>query len=191
MLGFALLLAYPFTVHLAPARAGIALLAAIVGYVAGSLFIRHPTRWLLPPAAAAVFGQVPSAEWVLYLPPIGINVALSWVFGRTLVRSRVPLIARFATMEQGALSAELKTYTRTLTWLWTLLFASAAAISLALALSADHDAWSLFTNFLNYGLVAALFLGEFAYRRLRFRNYRHHSPLQLLRNVRGMNLFER
>jgi hypothetical protein len=39
--------------------------------------------------------------------------------------------------------------------------------------------------------VAALFLGEFVYRRLRFRNYRHHSPLQLLRNVRGTNLFER
>jgi len=40
-------------------------------------------------------------------------------------------------------------------------------------------------------LVGALFLGEFAYRRVRFRNYRHHSPLQLLRNVRRTKLFER
>lgn len=94
-------------------------------------------------------------------------------------------------MEQGPLSTELKSYTRTLTWVWTLLFLSAAAVSLALAMSGHRDAWSLFTNFVNYLLVAALFLGEFVYRRLRFRNYRHHSPLQLLRNVRGMNLFER
>lgn len=107
------------------------------------------------------------------------------------MRGRVPLIARFAMMEQGTLSAELASYTRTLTWLWTLLFAGAAAASLLLALSGNRDAWSLFTNLINYLLVALLFLGEFVYRRLRFRSYQHQSPLQLLRNVRRTNLFER
>jgi hypothetical protein len=43
----------------------------------------------------------------------------------------------------------------------------------------------------NYLLVAALFLGELAYRRVRFPRYRHASPLQLLRNVRRSGLFER
>ena len=93
-------------------------------------------------------------------------------------------------LEQGTLSDELAAYTRTLTWLWTLLFAGAALASLLLALSGNRDAWSLFTNLVNYLLVAALFLGEFVYRRLRFRNYRHQSPFQLLRNVRRTNLFE-
>ena len=133
----------------------------------------------------------PPAEWLLFIPPILINALLAWLFGRTLVRGRVPLIARFAMLEQGTLSAELAAYTRTLTWLWTLLFIAAALLSVALAMSGHRDAWSLFTNFLNYLLVAALFLGEFFYRKLRFRNYQHHSPLQLLRNVRGTNLFER
>ena len=147
---------------------------------------------LAPPVAGiAVYWAAPPAEWLLFIPPIVINLALAWLFGRTLVRGRVPLIARFAILEQGTLSAELVTYTRTLTWLWTLLFIAAAAVSLALGLAGHRDAWSQFTNFLNYVLVAALFLGEFVYRRLRFRNYRHHSPLQLLRNVRGTNLFER
>jgi uncharacterized membrane protein len=103
----------------------------------------------------------------------------------------VPLIARFALMERGTLTEELAAYTRRLTWLWTLLFAGAALASLVLALSGDRDAWSLFTNLVNYLLVAALFLGEFVYRRLRFRNYQHQSPLQMLRNVRRTNLFER
>jgi uncharacterized membrane protein len=93
-------------------------------------------------------------------------------------------------LEQGTLSDELAAYTRKLTWVWTLLFAGAALASVALALSGNRDAWSLFTNLVNYLLVATLFLGEFAYRRMRFRNYRHQSPLQLLRNVRRTNLFE-
>lgn len=133
----------------------------------------------------------PAVEWLLFIPPVVINAMLAWLFGRTLVRGRVPLIARFAVMEQGTLSAELAAYTRRLTWVWTVLFIAAALFSLALALSGHRDAWSLFTNVVNYLLVAALFLGEFVYRRLRFRAYRHHSPLQLLRNVRGTNLFER
>jgi uncharacterized membrane protein len=191
LLGLCLFVAYPAVAHFRPAAA-LALLAALAGYIAASVWIHHPSRWLLPPiGAVAVAWASPPVEWMLFVPPIVINLALAWLFGRTLVRGRVPLIARFAILEQGTLSAELVTYTRTLTWLWTLLFIAAAAVSLALALSGHRDAWSLFTNFLNYVLVAALFLGEFVYRRLRFRNYRHHSPLQLLRNVRGTNLFER
>lgn len=191
-LGVALFLAYPATAHYARPATAVALLAALTAYVASSFFIKHPLRWVVPPAAAALFFfSLPNAEWLLYLPPVAINLALCWLFGRTLVRGRVPLIARFAMMEQGTLSAELASYTRTLTWLWTLLFAGAAAASLLLALSGNRDAWSLFTNLLNYLLVAMLFLGEFAYRRLRFRSYQHQSPLQLLRNVRRTNLFER
>jgi uncharacterized membrane protein len=190
-LGIALFLAYPATAHYARPATTVALLATLAAYVAASLLIRHPARWLAPPAAATLFFvALPDAQWLLYLPPIAINLALCWLFGRTLASGRVPLISRFAILEQGTLSDELAAYTRLLTWLWTLLFAGAALASLLLALSGNRDAWSLFTNLVNYLLVAALFLGEFAYRRLRFRNYRHQSPLQLLRNVRRTNLFE-
>lgn len=190
-LGVALLLAYPPTVHFARPAASLALLAALAAFILASLFVHHPLRWALPPMAAVVVAALPQAEWLLYVPPVAINLVLCWLFGRTLVRGRVPLIARFAMIEQGTLTPELERYTRTLTWIWTLLFAAAAAISAALALSGSRDAWSLFTNLLNYLAVAFLFLGEFVYRRLRWRHYRHHSPLQLLRNVRGTKLFER
>ena len=191
-LGIALLLAYPATAHFARPATAVALLATLVAYLAASILIRHPARWLVPPAVASLFFVgLPDAQWLLYLAPIAINLALCWLFGRTLMHGRVPLIARFALMEQGTLTEELAAYTRRLTWLWTLLFAGAALASLLLALSGNRDAWSLFTNLVNYLLVAALFLGEFAYRRLHYRNYRHQSPLQLLRNVRKTNLFER
>ena len=192
MLGLGLFIAYPAVTHFGRPAAALALLATLAAYIVASLCLRHPLRWLVPPAAGvAMLWASPPAEWLLFIPPILINALLAWLFGRTLVRGRVPLIARFAMLEQGTLSAELAAYTRTLTWLWTLLFIAAALLSVALAMSGHRDAWSLFTNFMNYLLVAALFLGEFIYRKLRFRNYQHHSPLQLLRNVRGTNLFER
>lgn len=191
-LGIALFLAYPATVHFARPATAVALLATLGAYIAATLFIRHAVRWLVPLVAASLFFvEFPEGQWLLYLPPIAINLALCWLFGRTLAYGRTPLIARFALMEQGTLTEELARYTRRLTWLWTLLFAGAALASLALAVSGNRDAWSLFTNLVNYLLVAALFLGEFIYRRLRFRNYRHQSLLQLLRNVRRTNLFER
>jgi uncharacterized membrane protein len=187
-----LFVAYPATVHYAPPGAAVALLAALLAYVASSLLVGQAWRWLMPPlAAAAAFLALPDTPALLYVPPVAVNLALCWLFSRTLARGRVPLIARFALLEQGSLSPELASYTRALTWTWTLLFAGAAIASAALALSGDRDAWSLFTNLVNYLLVAALFLGEFLYRRLRFRAYRHQSPLQLLRNVRRTNLFER
>lgn len=192
MLGLGLFVAYPAFAHFGRPATALALLATLGAYIVASLCFRHPLRWLMPPAAgAAVLWASPPVEWLLFIPPILLNALLAWLFGRTLVRGRLPLIARFAVMEQGTLSAELAAYTRTLTWLWTLLFIAAALLSCALAMSGHRDAWSLFTNLVNYLLVVALFLGEFVYRRLRFRNYRHHSPLQLLRNVRGTDLFER
>jgi uncharacterized membrane protein len=190
-LGLALLVAYPFAAHFAP-RAAVALLAALAAYVAAGFLVRNAARWLLPPAAAALaFFALSDFDFVLFLPPVAINLALCWLFGRTLRAGREPLIARFAALEQGVLTPELAAYARRVTWAWTLLFALAALASAALALSGHRDAWSLFTNFLNYALVAALFLGEYAYRRLRFRAYRHLPPHQLLRNVRRAKLFER
>ena len=190
-LGFTLLFAYPPTVHFARPAASLALLAALAAFLLASALVHHPVRWSLPGAAALVVLWLPPASWLLYVPPVAINVALCWLFGRTLVARRTPLIARFAMLEQGSLTPELQRYTRTLTWIWTLLFAAAAALSAALALSGNRDAWSLFTNLLNYAAVAFLFLCEYVYRRVRWRHYRHQSPLQLLRNVQRTKLFER
>jgi uncharacterized membrane protein len=188
----ALLLAYPLTVHFARPATALALLATLVAYVFAGLRLGPRARWLAPAAAAGLFlVGLPDVQWLLYLPPIAVNAGLCWLFGRTLAPGRVPLIARFALIEQGTLTDELAAYARTVTRLWTLLFAGAALTSALLALSGNRDAWSLFTNLVNYLLVAGLFAAEYAYRRLRFRNYRHHSPLELLRNVRRASLFER
>jgi uncharacterized membrane protein len=196
--GVALALAYPFAVHYSvlnerPAPA-LALLAALAGYVLASLLpIGSFARWMLPLAASALALTAPDVgSLLLDLPPILIPVLLCWLFGRTLANGRTPLISRFAELEQGgALTAELARYTRRLTWIWTLFFVALAAISAWLAASGDRVAWSWFTNFASYMLVGALFLGEFVYRRMRYRRYRHDSPLKLASRIRLADLLRR
>jgi uncharacterized membrane protein len=129
---------------------------------------------------------------LLLAPPVILNALVAACFGASLLPGREPLIAAFARLEQGQnLPPDLARHARAITWAWTLLLATIAAVALVLALRAEPEVWSLFTNVVSYALIAALLVGEYAYRRLRFRQYRHASLLELLRNVRRANLFAR
>lgn len=172
----------------------LALLAALAGYaLAMALALGRGVRWLLPPTAAALALAVPAESVrLLDVPPILIPLALAWLFGHTLAKGRTPLVSRFAELEQGGtLTEELARYTRRLTWVWTVFLLALAAISAWLATSGDRLAWSWFTNFASYALLGALYLGEFAYRRVRYRNYRHDSPFKLAGRIRLTELLRR
>jgi uncharacterized membrane protein len=132
--------------------------------------------------AAAVAAFLPAL--LLYAPPLLINAGLAAVFASSLRGTREPVISRFARLEHDPLPPELALYTRRLTIAWAMLFAGMGAAALALAARGSLEAWSTFTNVVCTLLVAALFAGEYAYRRWRFRQYRHASLLELARNVR-------
>lgn len=118
--------------------------------------------------------------------PVAANLALCTLFGVTLRRGREPLISRFARLVRGEeLPAELRAYARRLTVAWTVFFALMACISLALALWASLAAWTFFTSVVNYLLVVLFFVGEYAYRRLRYHRYPHASPGQIVRRLRA------
>ena len=142
-------------------------------------------------ALAAVATALAAPALLLYAPPVLINLALAIVFGNSLRAPREAIITKFARMEHAELPADLALYTRRLTLVWTALFAAMAAVALALALAGPLATWSTFTNVVSYLLVAALFAGELAYRRRRFRQYRHATLFELVRNVRNAGLFTR
>jgi len=132
---------------------------------------------------AVTRGDAPVAALGIALP-LGVNLALCWLFGRTLAAGREPMIARFARLERGGdLPGDLARYARTLTLVWTVFFATMAATSLALAAWGPLAAWSLFTNVVNYALVALFFVGEYVVRRIRFRHYRHPTPIEVVRRL--------
>lgn len=130
--------------------------------------------------AAALFLLRPA--YLVYLPCMFINGALAWLFQRTLAAGREPLISRFARLERGGhLPAVLAGYTRRLTVLWTLFFYALLAESVLLAGLASTETYLLFANTLNYLLVAGFFLIEYVYRRIRYHQFPHASPLDFIR----------
>ncbi len=113
--------------------------------------------------------------WAVFLPSAAMNLLLAWFFGRTLAGGRTPLVTAFARIVRGVspLPPALERYTRQVTWAWCLFFVALVAVSAALAAFAPLAAWSLFANVLAAPLMAAMFAGEYAYRRRRLSGYEH------------------
>jgi uncharacterized membrane protein/acyl-CoA synthetase (AMP-forming)/AMP-acid ligase II len=153
---------------IAPSRRAIVAVCAVVLY---ALLTRVALKSL--PEGAAL-------KWAVYAPPVLIDLALCWLFGRSLRRGAEPLITSFARHAHGGdLPPDVPPYTRRVTLAWTLLFAAMAAAAMGLAAFGSERGWTLFVYVASPALVAALFLGEFAWRRVRFR----HHPRQRLADM--------
>jgi len=104
------------------------------------------------------------------LPHAAAYLFMLWLFGRTLLHGREPIITRIARRVRGTLPPEMETYTRRLTAAWCVFFAAQlAASALLLGLGSVED-WSLFINVLNFPLVVLMFVGDYLYRAIRYRH---------------------
>jgi uncharacterized membrane protein len=119
-------------------------------------------------------------EWGLRYFPVFLNLALCWIFARTLLSGREPIISLIARLERGTLTPELSQYTQRLTCIWSATFLLLAGVSLALALR-EASAWAFVAGYLP---VAVLFFGEHVFRRIRYPHYEHASPWQVIRRIR-------
>lgn len=190
---FRLLLAplYPLLVHLAVLRhsAGLAA-AALLLLAALSLFtpLREGRRgaWLalaIIALALAAAWHVGSVHALLYLPPLVFPALVLWAFAESLRPGRTALVSVIATQIQGPLPPAVQAYTRRVTWLWTLVIAALLGTNLLLSFGPSQQAWSAFTNGGDYLLIAAVFLLEYAWRRLRFPELEQPSFPHYLRQV--------
>ena len=186
VLTLVLTISYPIALHLTilsgytQAAVWILLIISIVH----SLLIfssgqRRLTELAAPAIAIiAVISLFLNDATVLYLPPILIAGGLLFLFGRTLMPGEEDLISAFAKRVEGESDEAVLNYTRRLTWVWTLFFAAMLIESIVLALFAPIETWSLFTNLINYLLIAGLFLLELLYRVLHFRRLPSLSTLK-------------
>ena len=180
-----LLFAYLVLTH-AAVLTGIAFLAQVAWLgLAGAAVMVVPGVWGFGMGAAlAAALLLADAETLLKFPPVVINLALAAWFGRSLAPGEEPVISWFARLVRGAeLPADLARYTRNSTLMWTVFFSGMAGVAVALAVLATQQTWSLFANGINYLLVGALFVGEFAYRRLRYRHHRHAHFAEVVRTI--------
>ena len=102
---------------------------------------------------------------VIYAEHAGVNLALAFLFGRTLAPGREPLCTRFArTLHGGVLPPGVAEYTRRVTAAWSLFFAALCALSTTLYFGGWLEAWSLLATILSPVLVALMFAVEYAIR---------------------------
>lgn len=187
----ALVIAYPLLVHasiLWPEPwlrwSALAVLCALPLYA--SLKAGRAWAWALLLAALAACGALVAADAsqvLLYLPPVLIPLALLMPFARSLRAGEEPLITRMARIARGTLPPDLAPYTRHLTILWVVVFALMILSAVLLALFASLHVWSIATNFVHYFVIGALILGEYLYRRWRFRHLPHPGFIAYLRLI--------
>lgn len=109
-----------------------------------------------------------------------LNLFLLWLFGRTLLPGREPLISQISRHINGDLQPDIAIYTRQVNIAWCIFFALQVLISLALYVFAPIAAWSLFINVLNLPLLMLMFIVEYAYRSIRLP---HHSRTTILKAI--------
>lgn len=203
--------AYPVLAHLAIARGSAALTLAAIALLAVVSFLPGIIRgrfiaWL----ALLVVGV--GCRWLsqaslpvlpLYVPPVLAPAFLAWVFGQSLMQGRTPLISQLIRVlhpPQDEPESAVWSYARRLTLAWTVLFAALATSNFALAALADPDGlllaggirppvsvpqawWSLFTNLIDYLIVASFFVIEYVYRRRRFPQQPYRNMFEFLRHT--------
>lgn len=209
----ALGLASALIAHLAVEAASPALTVACIALVALVVLLPglargSPKAWAAVLATAGALAFAGSRRWIwlpLYAPPVLGDFFAAWLFGHTLAIGRTPLVESFIQrMRDEAvrpLDPDVAHYARRLTFGWTMLFSVLGGTSLVLALLAvpngvlillgfspplpvPQTVWSWFANIAEYGIAAAFFVVEFAYRRVRFPHQRHTDFLSFVRKLR-------
>ena len=210
----ALLLAYLPLSHFAVLRGdsrllALALAAIVLGLLLEPLWHRRAWAWSVLALALAALWHYAAAPWLelaLLLMPVVFLWMFAWLFGRSLLPGRAPLIARIvAALEGGTattLEADIARYARRLTAIWASVLGLLGLVNLALAVLATPSGvlarlgiaapvhvtdaqWSWFANGVNYGLVGLVFVIEYAYRSHRFPG-RYKSPLDFARRMAAL-----
>jgi uncharacterized membrane protein len=207
----ALAVSYPVLAHFAVARNSAELTIAAVGVLAAVSLLPALVRgaaaaWFAVPLVCAAcwwLSQVAMPVLPLYLPPIIVPAFLAYVFGNTLRPGHTPLISQLIRLLHASgdePDSAVWPYARRLTGAWTALFVALATFNLLLAalaepdgllrasgidpkLAVSHEVWSLFTNLIEYLIVAAFFAIEYAYRRQRFPRQPYRNMFDFVRRM--------
>lgn len=166
------LLAHGALIDRLPARVGAAVALVPIALVIAWMLRRSRHRAIafvalvaLVAAAAVYWGEIERHfPDVFFVEHAGGNLLLAFVFGRTLVGGREPLVTRFARIMHPVLPPEVVRYTRRVTIAWTILFLALVVLSCTLYFAGMPAAWSVLANIVNPVAIGAMFVIEYAVR---------------------------
>ncbi len=141
---------------------------------------------------AALGAVLDDPRFVLALPVL-VNLVFLHTFAGSL-RGPVPIVERFARMQEPDLSEVEAIYCRRVTEVWSIYFVVNAVLSAALALWGPLTWWTMYTGVLSYVGFGSLFAIEYSFRKYRFRRFGgglHDRVLKRLLPVRRGGAEER
>ena len=187
-----LALGYPLLAHLGvvldePLLQWLAMVWLLAVALGGALVKGRAWAWIvivLASAALYVFVTMSNGLYALYVPPAVIPAALFILFARSLRAGATPLVTQIATTMRGdTLPPELVAYTRRVTQLWCAVCLALFVSAVTLAIWASPHLWSVMTNFVHYLVLGAVFVVEFAWRRIRYPQHEQWGLVQYLRRL--------
>lgn len=181
VLNIVLAVVYPLAVwwslaHFSVRVTGLMVLGFLVPMVALRLSRADPAhRWPvlrvpLSIMALLLLGVATDDERFVLAMPVLISGALFIAFAGSL-RGEMPLIERFARLQESELSPAKQHHCRQATVAWCVFFVFNAGVAGALALAAPVRWWAAYSGGIAYALMGAMFAGEYIVRKARFREF--------------------
>jgi uncharacterized membrane protein len=169
------LISYPFWVwwglsHGSPRVVGLVLLGLLLLMTGLRWRKKRPGLVFLPLLTALLLGLAAwfNASGLVLLVPVVINAVLLSAFASTLRRGAMPVVERFARLQEAELTAAQQAWCRLWTWIWCGFFLVNGGIALTLVLAAPLSWWVFYNGLLAYLLMGVLFASEWLLRRRRF-----------------------
>jgi uncharacterized membrane protein len=122
-------------------------------------------------------------EWSDLAQQCGIYGLVALFFARSLFAGRVPVCDQLARQMYGALTPAESAYMRRATAAWAAFYLTLAAAILVLFFAAPLRIWSLFTNFVTWGLMVLAGFVDHALRQLLLPRHRQGGILTLIRRA--------
>lgn len=135
-----------------------------------------------------ILSQFSASIILLYVPPIIIPIFIAIGFLTSLQAGREPIVTAIGEASRGPLSQPMRKYTKQVTQLWTGLLITMAITNFSLALIGNDVLWSFITSFLNYVIIIVVFISEFIYRKIRFKDHNHPSFIEYIKIVTTTNV---
>lgn len=122
------------------------------------------------------FSPPPWKAFATWFPPVVITLLVAFGFGRSLFRGEA-LVTRIARAHhEGGLPDDLVGYTRRLTAVWAYFLLGCALFTVLLVQYAGFPAAASLTPV----MVPCLMVGEYFFRKRRYRQHSHRTPLSLM-----------
>lgn len=170
---------------------------AVVYYALTRLNARELAWLLLPVLLAGVLARLPRARSARYWDALKVPAVMALLIALTALlndhrfllatpvlanaillagfagslRTKMPLVERFARMQVADLSHDEVEYCRQVTWVWSLFFVLNGSTAALLALAAPLSWWALYTGLIAYLLIGLIGATEYVVRKYRFGRY--------------------